>query len=37
MMELFSLKDKTALILGGSSGIGKAIAEAFVEYNYSFK
>ena len=28
-MELFSLKGKTAIVVGGSKGIGKAVATGF--------
>lgn len=34
-MDLFNLQGKTALVLGGSSGIGKTIAEALCEYGAS--
>src|SRR5687767_7928542 len=31
MSRLFSLADKTALIIGGNSGLGKAIAAGFLD------
>ena len=32
MKDLFSLKGRTALITGGSAGIGEMIAEGFVDF-----